>query len=654
MSQQNKEYNASSISVLRGIEAVRKRPGMYIGRTDKNGVHHLFKEIFDNAVDEALAGHCTEIVVKLLREDMISISDNGRGIPIDIHPIEKVPASTLIFTELHAGGKFDSDSYKVSGGLHGVGSAVTNALSEFLEINVNKNGKRYNQKFKGGLPDVELHKVCDLEEGVKNGTEVIFKPDPKVFKDAVDEGGATFDIDKIKEVAEISSILIFGLKVKVINIDESVSVYESENGILDIINDAVVLKEEEEPISHEIIHFKGENKEFGAETEVAMYFLNRFDKSYYKTYVNNIETKLDGKHVIGFRNGLSKVLSDYAINNGLSKEVLNHDDILKGAYWVVSLRLEEAEFDSQTKLSLSSSSGQKVLYALMKEKFNQYLEENPDFAKSLVEKSLNAKRFREKQEKMLEDLKKEESKKTSTGTLPGKLADCRSKDIRINELFIVEGDSAGGSAKSARNSLNQAILPLKGKILNVLKADLDKTLKSKEIQAIKTAMGAGFGHGYSESKIRYGKTIILTDADDDGLHIATLLFALYYKFMPEYIREGRLYVAKPPLYKVVKKSGRDGKASYYYNDEDLSKDFPEGFDSSRYERQRFKGLGEMNASQLKETTMLKGNRSLIQVVFNEEIAERVDDIFEMLLGDTNDERKEFFMNNSQFINEIEA
>lgn len=648
-------YDASSISVLKGLMGVRRRPGMYIGTTDRKGINHLYSEIFDNAVDEALAGHCDEITIELLKDDVISIQDNGRGIPVDLHPVENVFASTLIFTELHSGGKFDSNAYKVSGGLHGVGSAVTNALSRFLEIYINKNGKKYYQSFEKGILKEDLKVVGEMEAGERNGTKVVFAPDLEVFEDALeDEGGATFDLDFIKNKAEVSTLLIRGLKVNVIDKDGNKSTFFSENGILDLISENVSLREEEEPISSETIYFNEEvvvkdkkGVDTSSDVEVAMYFLDRMEKPFSKTYVNNIETKQGGKHVIGFRSALAKVVSDYAIAHDFAKEPMGFDDILRGCYFVISLRLEEVEFDSQTKQSLSSSTGQKVLYSLIKDKMTTYMEENPDFSKMLIEKTLRAKKFREKQEKLEEDLKKEENNRISTGILPGKLANCRSKDIRVNELFIVEGDSAGGSAKQGRESAYQAILPLKGKILNVLKADLEKVLKSKEIATLKTAIGAGIGETYNENKIRFGKTIVLTDADDDGLHISTLLLAFFYKYMPSYIKEGRLFIAQPPLYKVTKKSGK-GTAEYYYNDAHLNSDFPNGFDSSRYERQRFKGLGEMNPQQLKETTMMKGKRSLYKVIYNQEHKEHIDSIFEMLMGETNEKRKEFFMNNDNF------
>jgi DNA gyrase subunit B len=638
------EYNASNISVLRGAAAVRQIPGMYIDATDRTGIHHLFKEIFDNAIDESLAGHCNTINVILNKNGSITIKDDGRGIPVDIHPDEGVSAATLVFTELHAGGKFDSDSYKVSGGLHGVGSAVTCALSEYLEFHISREGSVHSQRFEEGIPlgATRIVSECDPSE---TGTSVTFKPCKKVFSDALEEGGIHFDFDDISEYAKNSSFLIKGLRIIVTSQEGDSKTYFSENGISDLVGSFV--REDDDMVVDDIIHFHDDFDEHGASCEISFAIKNSLNSPVIQTYVNNINTREGGKHLQGMRAAFERVINDLEQPDPKKAVKFTAEDFLRGGVFVLSMRLEKAEFGGQTKGRLSSGNGYKVAYALIKNSMSEYLEKNPDIAKKIVAKAIMAQSFREKQEKMTDALKKEESKKGMTAALPGKLAPCRSKDLAINELFIVEGDSAGGSAKQGRDSFCQAILPLKGKILNVEKAKMSKILESQEVATLTSAIGTGFQDGYDYSKLRYGKLIIMTDADDDGLHITTLLLTYFYRMTPDLLKKGHIYIAKPPLYRIQKKGGKT-EYKYYVDDDQVAADFPNGVPET-YDKQRFKGLGEMNPSQLEETTMKKHSRQLMKVIYNEDMAEKINSKFEMLMGDSNDERKQFFLENAYLV-----
>ncbi len=619
------DYNENQIQVLEGLEAVRKRPGMYIGSTTSRGLHHLVYEIVDNAVDEALAGECKNITVKIHQDNSISVMDDGRGIPVGIHPVKQVPAVELVFTTLHAGGKFGGDSgYTVSGGLHGVGASVVNALSDWLTVQVHQNGKIHEQKYARGIIDTNLTVVGETD---KRGTYVHFKPDGTIFETTIYE----FEIlsTRLQEIAFLTK----GLRIEIIDLregEEQTVTYHYEGGIREFVKH---INENKTPIFEEVFYCEG--VEDGVLVEVAFQYNTGYSETTF-SFVNNINTIDGGTHLAGFRNAFTKCVNDYAKRNNLIKEAdvkLTGDDIREGLTSIVSIKIADPQFEGQTKTKLGSSEARPAVDAVFGKFLGYFLEENPAVAKTIVEKSIMAQRARDAAKRARELVRRKSV--LENGRLPGKLADCLEKDPSLCEIYIVEGDSAGGSAKSARTSKTQAILPLKGKILNVEKARLDKILVNEEIKAMITAFGTGISDDFDIAKLRYHKIIIMTDADVDGAHIRTLLLTFMYRFMPELIEYGHIYIAQPPLYKVEKQK----KEYYAYSDEELDKILTEIGRDGIKPIQRYKGLGEMDAEQLWETTMNPEARILLKVTLEDAV--RADLIFTQLMGDKVEPRREF-------------
>ena len=590
MGGENTEYGADQIQILEGLEAVRKRPGMYIGSTSSRGLHHLVYEIVDNAVDEALAGFCTEIQVIINQDNSITVIDNGRGIPVGINHKAGIPAVEVVFTILHAGGKFGGGGYKVSGGLHGVGASVVNALSTWLEVTICREGKVYQQRYERGKTMYPLKMVgeCDPEQ---TGTKVVFLPDSEVFEETV------YDYDILKQRLREMAFLTKGLKIILKDSREGMErekIFHYEGGIREFVS---YLNRSKEALYPEIIYCEGQQN--GVSVEVAMQHNDSYTENCYG-FVNNINTPEGGTHIVGFRNALTKTFNDYAHKNKLLKESepnLSGDDIREGLTAIVSVKIEEPQFEGQTKQKLGNSEARGAVDNVVSKQLEIFLEENPSVAKVIVEKSVLAQRAREAARKA-RDLTRRKSALDNM-SLPGKLADCSDKNPENCEIYIVEGDSAGGSAKTARNRVTQAILPLRGKILNVEKARLDKIYSNAEIKAMITAFGTGIHEDFDITKLRYHKIIIMTDADVDGAHIATLLLTFLYRFMPELIKQGYVYLAQPPLYKVEKNK----KVWYAYDDNELNGILTEIGRDSNNKIQRYKGLGEMDAEQLWETTM---------------------------------------------------
>ncbi|MBE3578886.1 MAG: DNA topoisomerase (ATP-hydrolyzing) subunit B [Caldanaerobacter subterraneus] len=617
----NETYTASQIQILEGLEAVRKRPGMYIGSTGSRGLHHLVYEVVDNSIDEALAGYCKNIVVTIHKDNSITVEDDGRGIPTDIHPKVGKPAVEVALTMLHAGGKFNNDAYKVSGGLHGVGVSVVNALSERLEVIVKQRGKVFRQVYERGVPKTPLEVIGETEE---TGTIITFKPDKEIFEEIV------FDYDILAQRLRELAFLNKGINIKLIDErDGKEEVFNYEGGLIAFVK---YLNRNKEVLHEEPIYMEAKNTDY--EVEVCMQYNDSYNENIY-SFANNIDTKEGGTHLIGFKSALTKVINDYAKKYGMIKDGeknLQGEDVREGLTAIASVKLKNPQFEGQTKTRLGNPEMRSIVEGVVTEKLSAYLEENPSVARIIVEKALQAARAREAARKARE-LTRRKSALENTA-LPGKLADCSEKDPSKCELFIVEGDSAGGSAKAGRNSRFQAILPLRGKILNVEKARLDKILSNEEIRSIITALGTGIGEDFDISKLRYHKVIIMTDADVDGSHIRTLLLTFFFRFMKPLIENGHIYIAQPPLYKITK-----GKKVYYaYSDRELDKILSE-IGRENIVVQRYKGLGEMNADQLWETTMDPEKRTMLKVTLEDAIA--ADEIFTILMGDKVEPRREF-------------
>ena len=635
----SENYGADNIQILEGLEAVRKRPGMYIGSTSSRGLHHLVYEIVDNSVDEALAGYCTEIRVFINEDNSITVIDNGRGIPVGINHKAGIPAVEVVFTILHAGGKFGGGGYKVSGGLHGVGASVVNALSNWLEVQIYNEGKIYQQRYEKGHVCYPLKVVgeCDKE---KTGTKVTFLPDDTIFEDTV------YDHDILKQRLREMAFLTKNLKIVLTDKREEnyEKVFHYEGGIKEFVK---YLNSSKTPLYEDILYFEG--KKDGVYVEVAMQHNDSYNESAF-SFVNNINTPEGGTHLAGYRNALTKTFNDYARNNKLLKESeanLSGEDIREGLTAIVSIKIEDPQFEGQTKQKLGNSEARGAVDSVVSEQLTYYLEQNPAVAKIICEKSIMAQRARDAARKA-RDLTR---RKTALGdtALPGKLADCSDKDPKNCEIYIVEGDSAGGSAKTARDRATQAILPLRGKILNVEKARLDRIYGNAEIKAMITAFGTGIHEDFDISKLRYNKIIIMTDADVDGAHIATLMLTFIYRFMPELIKQGYVYLAQPPLYKLEKNK----KIWYAYSDEELDKILNEVGRDQNNRIQRYKGLGEMDAEQLWETTMDPERRVLLKVVIDDEAEAELDLTFTTLMGDKVEPRRDFIEENAKFVKNLD-
>lgn len=636
----NSEYGADQIQILEGLEAVRKRPGMYIGSTSLRGLHHLVYEIVDNSVDEALAGFCSEIHVTVNQDNSVTVEDNGRGIPVGINHKAGIPAVEVVFTVLHAGGKFGGGGYKVSGGLHGVGASVVNALSDWLEVDICHEGKIYHQRYEKGNACNKLKIIgeCDPD---KTGTRVQFKPDGTIFEETV------FEYDTLKTRLRETAFLTKGLKI-ILKDDrddqKQEKTFHYEGGIKEFVT---YLNRSKEFLYDQIMYFEGMKN--GVYVEVALQHNDSYNESVY-TFVNNINTPEGGTHLVGFRNALTKTFNDYARNNKLLKDNepnLSGEDIREGLTAIISVKIEDPQFEGQTKQKLGNSEARGAVDNIVSEQLTYFLEQNPSVAKIICEKSILAQRARDAARKA-RDLTRRKTALEGT-SLPGKLADCSDKDPKNCEIYIVEGDSAGGSAKTARSRATQAILPLRGKILNVEKARLDKIYANAEIKAMITAFGTGIHEDFDISKLRYDKIIIMTDADVDGAHIATLMLTFIYRFMPELIKQGHVYLAKPPLYKLEK----NRQVWYAYSDDELDSILAEVGRDQNNKIQRYKGLGEMDADQLWETTMDPERRILLRVNIDEEEESEVDLTFNTLMGDKVEPRRIFIEENAKFVKNLD-
>ena len=642
------EYGADQIQILEGLEAVRKRPGMYIGSTSSRGLHHLVYEIVDNSVDEALAGFCDTIKVTINKDNSVKVEDNGRGIPVGINHKAGIPAVEVVFTILHAGGKFGGGGYKVSGGLHGVGASVVNALSNWLEVTICQGGKVYRQRYEKGHVCYPLKEIgdCDPE---KTGTTVVFKPDETIFQETT-----VYEFDILKQRLREMAFLTKNLKIILEDdriVDEEtgednplVKEFHYEGGIKEFVT---YLNKSKTALYETVLYFEGTKD--NVYVEVAMQHNDSYTESSY-SFVNNINTPEGGTHLAGFRNAITKTFNDYARNNKLLKDSepnLSGEDIREGLTAIVSVKIEDPQFEGQTKQKLGNSEARGAVDSIVSEQLTYFLEQNPTVAKIICEKSILAQRARDAARKA-RDLTR---RKTALGdlALPGKLADCSDKDPRNCEIYIVEGDSAGGSAKTARSRATQAILPLRGKILNVEKARLDKIYANAEIKAMITAFGTGIHDDFDISKLRYHKIIIMTDADVDGAHIATLMLTFLYRFMPDLIKGGYVYLAQPPLYKLEKNK----KVWYAYSDEELNQILSEVGRDQNNRIQRYKGLGEMDAEQLWETTMDPERRVLLRVTMDEETESEVDLTFTTLMGDKVEPRREFIEENAKFVKNLD-
>jgi len=638
-----KNYTAKNINVLKGLEAVRKRPAMYIGDVGARGLHHLINEVVDNSIDEALAGYNDRIIITINKDGSVTVEDRGRGIPTDIHPVEKRSALEVVMTVLHAGGKFDKNSYKVSGGLHGVGVSVVNALSEWCKVEVKRNGKKYFQEYRKGEPLAPVKEIGKVKQG-DSGTKVTFKPDGEIFKTT--EFRFENIIERMRELAYLNKNVTIKVKDQRNGREET---YHFKGGIIEFVK---YIDENRKPL-HKPVFIEGEKE--NTPVEVAFEYTDSYSERIY-TYVNNINTIEGGTHLVGFKTALTRTFNNYAARNNLIKETkkgkitLTGDDFREGLSAVISVKVMEPQFEGQTKTKLGNSEVKSIVETIVGEKLSEYLEENPSIAKKVIEKCVRAAEAREAARKARELIRRKNA--LDSMHLPGKLADCSINDPEHCEIYIVEGDSAGGSAKQGRDRRFQAILPIKGKILNVEKAKLNKILENNEIQAIVSAIGAGIGADFNPDKARYGKIIIMTDADVDGSHIRTLLLTFFYRYMKELIAEGKVYIAQPPLYKIKK-----GKEEFYAFDDDerdkilqrfksngnLNEDgTPKGVVISRY-----KGLGEMNPEQLWETTMNPETRTILQVTLE---GLETDRIFEILMGDEVAPRRAWIEENAVYAN----
>lgn len=632
------EYGADQIQILEGLEAVRKRPGMYIGSTSSKGLHHLVYEIVDNAVDEALAGFCNTVEVYINEDNSITVRDNGRGIPVGINKKKGIPAVEVVFTILHAGGKFGGGGYKVSGGLHGVGASVVNALSTWLEVDIFHEGKIYRQRYERGKVMYPLKTVGDTD---RRGTEVRFLPDPTIFEETV------FDFAVLKQRLREMAFLTKDLKIVLTDKrpEEEVSMtFHYEGGIREYVE---YLNKSKEVLYPQVIYCEG--KKGDVFVEVALQHNDSYNEGVY-SFVNNITTPEGGTHLAGFRSALTKTFNDYARKNKLlkdSEQNLTGDDIREGLVAIISIKIPEPQFEGQTKQKLGNSEARGAVDSVVSEQLTYFLEQNPNVAKIICEKAVLAQRAREAARKA-RDLTRRKSALDGM-SLPGKLADCSDKDPENCEIYIVEGDSAGGSAKTARSRATQAILPLRGKILNVEKSRLDKILVNNEIRAMITAFGTGIHEDFDITKLRYNKIIIMTDADVDGAHIATLLLTFLYRFMPDLIKEGHVYLAQPPLYKVEKNK----KVWYAYSDEELNRILTDIGRDGNNKIQRYKGLGEMDASQLWETTMDPEKRILLRVNMDDDAASELDMTFDTLMGDRVEPRREFIEANAKYVQNLD-
>ena len=634
----NQEYGADQIQILEGLEAVRKRPGMYIGSTSIRGLHHLVYEIVDNSVDEALAGYCTEINVTNNADNSITVVDNGRGIPVGINHKAGLPAVQVVFTILHAGGKFGGGGYKVSGGLHGVGASVVNALSEWLEVEIYKDGKIYKQRYERGKVMYPLKVIGDTQ---RQGTKVTFLPDKLMFEETV------YDYDTLRQRLREMAFLTKGLKITLTDMrleEPKTREFHYEGGIKEYVQ---YLNRHKEALYDEIIYCEGEKN--GVSVEIAFQHNDSYTESCY-SFVNNITTPEGGTHMVGFRNALTKTFNDYARSQKFLKDNeqnLSGEDIREGLTAIISVKIEEPQFEGQTKQKLGNSEARGAVDSIFSEQLTYFLEQNPNVGKSICEKAVMAQRARDAARKA-RDLTRRKTALEGM-SLPGKLADCSDKNPENCEIYIVEGDSAGGSAKTARSRATQAILPLRGKILNVEKARLDRILTNEEIKAMITAFGTGIHDDFDISKLRYHKIIIMTDADVDGAHISTLLLTFFYRFMPDLIKQGYVYLAQPPLYKVE----RNKKVYYAYSDAELNTILNEIGRDNNNKVQRYKGLGEMDAEQLWETTMDPEKRILLKVVMDEEQESEIDVTFTTLMGDKVEPRREFISENAKFVENLD-
>ena len=628
------EYGADQIQILEGLEAVRKRPGMYIGSTSSRGLHHLVYEIVDNSVDEALAGYCDSIDVQINSDNSITVVDDGRGIPVDIQKKAGIPAVEVVFTILHAGGKFGGGGYKVSGGLHGVGASVVNALSEWLEVEVHTGGHIYKQRYERGKTMYPLKIVGSCREE-EHGTRVTFLPDKEIFEETV------YDFDTLKIRLRETAFLTKGLKITLRDDREEKKekTFHYEGGIREFVE---YLNRSNVPLYEQVFYCEGQKD--GVLVEVAMQHNDSYTENIY-SFVNNINTPEGGTHLTGFKNALTKTFNDYGRKNKLLKEnepALSGEDIREGLTAIISIKVGDPQFEGQTKQKLGNSEARGAVDSVVSEQLTYYLEQNPSVAKAIIEKSVLAQRARAAARKA-RDLTRRKTVLDGL-SLPGKLADCSSKNPEECEIYIVEGNSAGGSAKDARNKATQAILPLRGKILNVEKARLDRIYGNAEIRSMITAFGTGIHEEFDISKLRYHKIIIMTDADVDGAHISTLLLTFIYRFMPELIKQGYVYLAQPPLYKLEKNK----RVWYAYSDEELNEILKEVGRDQTNKIQRYKGLGEMDAEQLWETTMDPERRILLRVTMNEEMTSEIDLTFTTLMGDQVEPRREFIELNAKY------